>query len=249
MNPAPLTLRINRSLTTVLLVAVSCMALLSAITFFTLHSIIANQRSHAESFVPAKRLTAGFEREILNARIFFIYFVTIQKPGALENGWKRYHNAEATLRDMDAIVHRYPELSNLRTPVAKLQQDVANYGVALTATPNMVQGGETSGTHYDAQVKEWAARGATMVIDSAAVESLTFTSGEANTKDISQALKNGKRNILVAFTLCFLVSLLLCVMTARNLNRSVHQGLESSGNDAAPSPRPLSIHPLGAGAL
>src|SRR5579871_3664801 len=36
------------------------------------------------------QLATAFEREILNARIHFIYHVTIQKPGALEAGWDRF---------------------------------------------------------------------------------------------------------------------------------------------------------------
>jgi len=45
--------------------------------------------SHAMSEIsrqqlPAMRLATAFERETLNARISFIYHVTIQKPGALE---------------------------------------------------------------------------------------------------------------------------------------------------------------------
>ncbi len=212
--------RTRRALKLAFLFMVCCMAVLSSLTVSTLRGIVAGQRSHAQSFVPAKRLTAGFEREILNARIFFIYFVTIQKPGALENGWKRYHNGEDTLRKLNVLVNQYPELANLRAPVAKLQQDVDNYGVALTATLSMVQGGETKGPHYDAQVKEWAARGATMVADSAAVESLTFHSGEANTEDIAHALKSGQTNILLAFAACLVLSLLFARHALRKLDGS-----------------------------
>lgn len=231
MNSSALTHRIHRTLAFVFLFMVCGMASLTGLTISVLRGITAGQRSHAESFVPAKRLTAGFEREILNARIFFIYFVTIQKPGSLENGWKRYHNGEDTLRKMTALVNQYPELSNLRAPVAKLQQDIDNYGVTLAATLNMVQGGETKGPHYDALVKEWAARGATMVADSAGVESLTFHSGEVNTQDIANALKSGQRNAFLAFGACFLLSLLLMVHTGKKLIAFVREAAGEASPD------------------
>lgn len=190
------------------------MMILAAFAVNTLHSIEESHKAHAESFVPAKRLTTDYEREILNARIFFIYFVTIQKPGSLEKGWERYHNGEARLKDMAALIDQHAELDNLRAPVAKLQQDMANYGVALSATLNMVQSGELKGAHYDAQVKEWAARGAVMVTDAGNVELLTFKSSEANTNETSSALRNGQKIILFLLA----ISLLLCVvLTARSI--------------------------------
>jgi len=37
----------------------------------------------AQAQLPELALATAFERDMLNARIFFIYHVTIQKPGAL----------------------------------------------------------------------------------------------------------------------------------------------------------------------
>lgn len=173
------------------------MAFLAGLSVQTIHAIASGNKAHADTFVPAKRLTAAFEREVLNARIFFIYYVTIQKPGSLDSGWLRFHQGEAVLHDMTIMVNRHDELANLRGPVAHLGQDVANYSIALDATLKMVSGGEIKGPHYDAQVKEWAARGATMVKDSAFVENMTFQSGEANAKDIAAQLRAAQtRNLL-----------------------------------------------------
>ena len=49
----------------------------------------------AVQHLPEMQLATAFEREILNARIHFIYHVTIQKPGALEAGWDRFRKARA----------------------------------------------------------------------------------------------------------------------------------------------------------
>ena len=55
----------------------------------------------------------AFEREILNARINFIYFVTVQKPGALDAGWVRYRNAQGHFDRLVELVDQHPELSSL----------------------------------------------------------------------------------------------------------------------------------------
>jgi hypothetical protein len=69
----------------------------SAISLRSMGLVQARQTSHSLGFVPGKRLTTQFEREILNARIFFIYYVTIQKPGAYEKGWEHYREVESSL--------------------------------------------------------------------------------------------------------------------------------------------------------
>ena len=71
-----------------------CMGCLSAMSTYTMRSVLESEESHIRSYGPAKKMTTDFERHVLNARIFFIYFVTIQKPGSLDKGWERYHQAE-----------------------------------------------------------------------------------------------------------------------------------------------------------
>ncbi len=206
-----------------LLCALSCMTCLTMLTVTTLRTLARQQKSHLQSFVPAKRLTAGFEREILNARIFFIYFVTIQKPGSKQQGWARYRNAEARLHDLAQTAEQHPELENLRYPVRKLRSDLASYNEALSTTLAMVESGEKTGPHYDAQVKEWAARGAVLVTDAATVEALCFNSGEANTAASVNAVRNAQSETL----LLFCASILLCLLTATGLLRWQKQGFGS----------------------
>jgi hypothetical protein len=168
------------------------------------------QVTHSQGFVPAKRLTNNFEREILNARIFFIYYVTIQKPGSIDNGWKRYGEVKSTLAQLKALTAKRDDLSALRGPVAKLQSDLDSYGIALTATLEMVQSGVLKGPAYDAQVKEWAARGAVLVTDAGNVEKLAFAQSEADSSSALATLKQGWIWILAAllagFVACFAAS-------------------------------------------
>jgi acylphosphatase len=180
-----------------LLCTVCCMAGLAGVSYYTMQQVLLSQTSHSQSFVPAKRLAASFERDILNARIHFIYFVTIQKPGSRELGWGRYHNADADLTALTTLVNRQDELQPLREPVAKLRADYEAYDPALHDTLQMVQNGEVKGAHYDAQVKEWAARGAVMVTDAGNVETLAATTSEASTDRMVGSVSEAQKSILL----------------------------------------------------
>jgi len=179
-----------------------------------------SQTSHSQSFVPAKRLAAAFERDILNARIHFIYFVTIQKPGTIEKGWARYGSAGADLAELTTLVNSQEELKALRGPVSKLRADLDSYDPALHATLSMVQAGELKGARYDAQVKEWAARGAVMVGDAGTVETLCSSTSENSTERMVNSVKLAENRLLEILGVCFL----LCVAAVWALAGRIHQG-------------------------
>src|SRR5215472_16477892 len=84
----------------------------------------------AQTYLPEVKLSAAFEREILNARIHFIYHVTIQKPGALNSGWERFRNVRALMPRLIEMAER-PELADLRQPTAQLASDLDAYERAL----------------------------------------------------------------------------------------------------------------------
>jgi len=46
----------------------------------------------ASDFMAESDLAGRIEREVLNARIHFIYYVTVQKRGSKEKGWQRFGN-------------------------------------------------------------------------------------------------------------------------------------------------------------
>jgi hypothetical protein len=201
--------------------AVFSMACLTGLSNFATQRVLSSQASHSQSFVPAKKLAAAFERDILNARIHFIYFVTIQKPGTLEMGWGRYRDAESDLTALTALVNQQDELHPLSAPVARLRADIGAYDVALRATSQMVQNGEVKGPHYDAQVKEWTALGAVMVSDAGSVETLCAATSEASTDRMVNSVKLAQKWVLILFAAGFL----LCLAVAWTLSRRIKQGL------------------------
>jgi len=94
---------------------------------YNMLSVVHTENSYGLTFVPAARLATDFERQVLNARIFFIYFVTIQKRGSLDQGSDHYHNAEARQQNLMSLVNQHQELGPLRPAVAKLPSDLDQY--------------------------------------------------------------------------------------------------------------------------
>ena len=60
----------------------------------------------AAQYLPETELAAQVEREFLNARIHFIYFVTIQKEGSLQKGWTRFRSAQQELPKLQELINR-----------------------------------------------------------------------------------------------------------------------------------------------
>ena len=198
------------------------MACLAGLSLYTMRQVLRSQTSHSRSFVPAKKLAAAFERDVLNARIHFIYFVTIQKPGTLELGWVRYHSAESDLANLAALVNQQDELQPLRAPVAKLRADLDSYGPALQVTLQMVQSGELKGAHYDAQVKEWAARGAVMVTDAGNVQTLTAATSEGSTDRMVNLVRLAELRGILTLAACLLLCLVVTWVLKGMIERDLH---------------------------
>jgi hypothetical protein len=232
MRKSSLSNRISIAFGVVLCCAVCSMVCLAGLSYFAMQQVLRSQTSHSQSFVPAKRLAAAFERDILNARIHFIYFVTIQKPGTLEKGWGRYHNADADLTALTALVNREDELAVLRAPVARLRVDFNAYDPALHDVLQMVQGGELKGAHYDAEVKEWAARGATMVGDAGNVETLTAATSEASTDRMVNSVKLAEKTELLIFAAGFVLCLAVTWAFAGKIKQELQSDFSEGNADA-----------------
>ncbi len=122
-----------------------------------------SMESVAAEHLPEIATAAAFEREILNARIFFIYHVTIQKPGALASGWERFRNARAILPKLKSQADNSTALASLRPSTNQLLADMDRYEVLLQGILATVEQGHTSGPAYAAQVAEWAKAGNVVV--------------------------------------------------------------------------------------
>jgi hypothetical protein len=208
------------------------MAALTAVSVFTTNTVMGLVHVQSGSIAPAAQETIQFEREILNARIFFIYHVTIQKPGALASGWTRYRNAEKVLDQLDANAGNHPELAALRPGIRNLREDLAAYHSALVAVIALVDSGERKGPTYDASVKEWAARGAKLVGDANAVETMCEAMTQASTGATQQSLRDGFMRNVALFSLSFAGCVGIVFFTLRQINRILRDSVRDLADSA-----------------
>ncbi|MDZ4798945.1 MAG: methyl-accepting chemotaxis protein [Bryobacteraceae bacterium] len=116
----------------------------------------------AGQYLPEMQLAMAFEREILNARIHFIYHVTIRKPGALESGWTRLRKAKELVPQF-AKLSEHAALSELRSPAEQLARDMTAYELELESLLRYIDSGATEANELSRRIARWAERGAVVV--------------------------------------------------------------------------------------
>jgi hypothetical protein len=117
----------------------------------------------ATEYLPEAELAASLERDLLNARIHFIYFVTAQKPGSLEKGWERFRLAQQELPKLLAVVESSEDFKAIRPDAEQLRRDVEAYVPVLERIISAVQQGQKDGPEFTALLNQWAALGGSMV--------------------------------------------------------------------------------------
>ena len=142
----------------------------------------------ASEQLPELALATAFEREILNARINFIYHVTIQKPGALDAGWVRFRNAQALMPKLSDQVATSAALEPLREPTRQLAANLAQYEGVLQRILAVVADHKNSGPDFTALVAEWAASGGRMVKTAGDLQSLCSEQVKQNSLDRASGL-------------------------------------------------------------
>lgn len=180
-------------------------------------------RDTSESYLPELRLASEFEREVLNARIQFIYHVTVQKPGALEAGWKRYRNARTILEELEAK-EADPKLSGMRQPTERLAAAMNVYEVSLRGILEDVAQGRNHEENFPATVKQWAKLGGDLVDSAGAL-------GEAATAFVThECSRNAQRTRVygMAMTIGCMFSVFLGIIMAVWLSRRVGFALRRS---------------------
>src|SRR5215467_13840491 len=105
-------------------------------------------------YLPETELAAQIEREVLNARIHFIYFVTIQKEGSLEKGWERFRNAQQELPKLRNLINSSAAFADLRPDVEQLYRDFNSYKPVLERIIDVVQKNQNHGPEFAELIKE-----------------------------------------------------------------------------------------------
>ena len=214
---------IKRFITAGFAFMLACMGLTALLSVFSMHKVLTVQDQHSRSVLPAARLASDFQREMLNARIFLIYYITIQKPNSRELGMQHLHQAESILTQLTELTSSQDDLAELHAVVPRLSDELAAYRVELQKSISLVASGVTSGAVYDAQVKAWAQAGAILVGDADRSQVLSASLSSARNQHNIDSL----RVTSTLNTIAFIFTLLLCIALATLLVRRINRDLRS----------------------
>jgi methyl-accepting chemotaxis protein len=154
---------VRRSIALGFAVLIITLGFICAFNHLTMRRVSRDMNAVAEDYLPEAQLATAFEREILNARIHFIYHVTIQKPGSLEAGWERFGKVHELMPKLSEQVARSEKLAALREPTRELAADLSSYEVVLKQILEAVKKGENKGEAFAALLTRWASLGGRLV--------------------------------------------------------------------------------------
>jgi methyl-accepting chemotaxis protein len=180
------------------------------------------------------QLGTAIQRDFLSARIFFIYYATIRKPGTLEAGWKRFRQAKDELARLHQLTESSDRLSSLRPHVDALAHAVTAYEPVLQQVLDAADRHRNQGPEFLKLLDKWAAIGRTMV---EAAEKVSNTGSELTVAAAAEAQESLKRGIFgVSIAGCFVLILgavlaQVCSITIGRLLRRVASDLRS-GSEA-----------------
>ena len=169
----------------------------------------------SSEYLPENELASQVERGLLNARIHFIYFVTIQKEGSLDKGWARFRDVEQQLPKLQELVAGSSEFAEIRPDVDQLCRDFRSYKPVLEHIIDVVQRHENTGPEFAALINEWARLGGAMV-DSAGRLSRRGT--EAADESAKQA---SARRVTIILAIACLAGLVIGVALTFYVTRDI----------------------------
>lgn len=177
-------------------------------------------------YLPETQLAAQIEAELLNARIHFIYFVTIQKEGSLDQGWERFHNAQRELPKLRALVNSSDAFADIRPDVEQLIRDFNSYKPVLDRIVDVVQKHQNHGPEFAALLQEWARLGGAMV-DSAGHLGKRGSSATGNSAGLAAAqLHRASAALAGACVASLLLGMALAFFVTRGITRTLREGVQ-----------------------
>ncbi len=198
----------------IVIVAMCCAGLFSVTAMW--------RASHAMSDItseqlPEMRLAAEFEREILNARISFIYHVTVQKPGALAMGWKRFHNARELMPKLESQVRGSATLAALSGDTDQLAVQLENYEVILQEVLDAVALHRNEGDAFKQLVTRWASAGGNLVTAAGKLSTQCDSRIEKASREQTNSLVQGAQLTALGGLLGAVLGSLVAFQTTRSL--------------------------------
>lgn len=175
------------------------------------------------------KLSASIQRDLLGARIFFIYFATVRKPGTKELGWKRFLQAKDELAKLRQVSSS-ERLSGLQPDINALTACAAAYEPVLQQVLATAERNQNHGPAYTKLLDQWASLGRKMVetAERLANRGIEMTATAAGDSEL--ALKRSMLGLTIVGLVAVIVGVVLaqvCAVTIGSALRRIAGDLRS----------------------
>jgi methyl-accepting chemotaxis protein len=179
----------------------------------------------ATQYLPLSALAVEVEREVLNARISFIYYVTVQKEGTKEKGWVRFRNARKAEEDLEKLVGQSDVLAGSRPESARLRGAFDNYQPVLQHILDVVTRGENHGPEFDALLVEWARLGGLLVDSAGRLSRMGAAKTNEGATQASAQLRLATIVVAATSVTAFMVGIAIMFFVVRSINQALTQAV------------------------
>ncbi|MBS1826260.1 MAG: hypothetical protein JST93_13140 [Acidobacteria bacterium] len=186
-----------------------------------------------EQYLPVAEMATECERHLLNARIHYAYYLTIQKPGSLENGTERLAKVKALVARLSAAVNGEDAFAAVRPPVKHLEEQLRDYEATRQEVEEAITSGKWTPEVRQALTVKWANSGGQMSAAIAEVNKRATAMANAATRGLSTRLRNTTVVMMGAGLLVTLLSMAASWWIARGLTRELKQNVDGISQGAA----------------
>jgi methyl-accepting chemotaxis protein len=184
----------------------------------------------SSEYLPETQSAAQVERDLLNARIHFIYFVTIQKEGSLEKGWQRFHAAQQQLPKLRDVVARSEVFAPIRPDVDQLLRDFDSYEPVLERIIAVVQRHQNQGPEFNALIKEWARLGGVLVDSAGRLSRRGMEAADQSAQEASS--RQATLTLAGACVAGLIIGVVLTFFVSRGIARALRRVIQMLGDSA-----------------
>jgi hypothetical protein len=182
--------------------------------------------------LPETELAVQLEREVLNARLNFIYYLTIQKPGSLEAGLRRFHNAQLEIPKLQALVAKSTVFAPVRPDVEQLTRDFDSYRRAMESTVDRIQHHRNQGPEFTAQANEWARLGGVMVDTTARLSRKGMEAANGSAKQVADTSQQATMKLAGGCIAGLVIGLFLSRLLTRDISGALQRIIEQLSESA-----------------
>ena len=184
----------------------------------------------SSEYLPELQLAAQIERDFLNARLNYVYFLTIQKKGSLDQAQQYFLSAQQQLEGFKEVVDASLNFVSIQPDAAKLEQDLATYQSEVGWLVESVEKNRSNTPEYTSRL---AAIGLLGVQIAGTATQLSDKGMDAAGKSTDRASSNRATWILGGLCLAgLLIGILLTLKVTGAISRPLLKVIESLGDAA-----------------